>query len=133
MPSVSVSFIRGLYEFHAAEGQQWTVGMLRAAVQTEYDPEVSIHDRPRPPSIWTSKFVNGKVFGFTAEYRSPNIEDYDALLADDTELAIGTKVYLVTGQAAPVAAPAADGPAATMDVTITWASYLTRGVNVPLR
>ena len=108
MPTVNVSFGRGLFSFNAAEEAQWTVGMLRAAVRTQYDPEVSIHDRPRPDPCWQPAFVNGKAFGFVTAYKSYNLGDYDETLPDDTELADGARVYLVTGPAEAAASGAAD-------------------------
>ena len=108
MPTVNVSFGRGLFPFEVAAGVQWTVGMLRAAVLTEYDLNVSIRDRPRPPAGWKPALVNGKAFGFVTSYTSYNLGDYDETLPDDAELADGARVYLVTGPAEAAASGAAD-------------------------
>ena len=98
--SIHVSYGRGLHTFTAAE--QWTVGMLRASVCTSYDPEVSLSDRPRPPPMWSGASMVGKVIGFVRECRSYDLGAWahteDELLADDTVVADGAKVYLVTGQ-----------------------------------
>ena len=96
--SIHVSYGRGLHTFTAAE--QWTVGMLRASVCTTRDLEVPLSERPRPPPMWSGASMVGKVIGFVREYRSYDLGAYteDELLADDTVIAEGPQLYLVTDQ-----------------------------------
>ena len=95
MPTVHLSFGRGLFNFEAAT--TWTVENLRNAVESERDINVPLSERPRPASTWQSAFVANKDFGFVLHYHGYDMSGYQQqeLLSDDTELEDGSRVYLV--------------------------------------
>ena len=88
---IYVSFGQGLFAFESC----WTVGTLQAAVKTDYDRDISITERPRPSVGWSSAMVANKEFGLVRAHGG------DELLADDTPLADGTKIYLKVLRSAP--------------------------------
>ena len=94
---VYVSYGRGIFNFSCSG--QWTVQKLTEAVRSEYNSDVSIHDKPRPPPSWIYQNVFENLdYGFVRTYRSYDMNEYDEneLLANDTVLEVGCKVYLVS-------------------------------------
>ena len=75
------------------------IAMLKAAVCTDYDAEIPLSERPRPPQMWSGAHFEGKPVGFVREYHGYSLGDYEAeqLLPDEAEIQDGTRVYLVTG------------------------------------